>query len=141
MKIFTRTKCSFMLIFPLLMLFALSSCLDHTEASPFLIHDRETWWDENQSRVILREEAEAIRPGMTLEEVVAQIGKPRTTVGSGIMYLLWEIKGGSYLKLDIRNSYSASTAKTYGDETCTLESFLEYVAFVYIVPESEVVLP
>ena len=73
----------------IIVLITLCACAVSDYSDQFDITDTNTWFDTTLEP-ISAEDAEKVVPGMTLEEVVDEIGKPYRDVGSGKIILEWK---------------------------------------------------
>ena len=96
-----------------------------SELSTFDKYDYWTWFDDSDDNLISREDADKIKEGMTIEEVVCILGKPKRDVGSGITILEWDMESNEVLSISIVGVGPEKTVKLVRDNeevslvTCT----------------------
>ena len=89
----SRTKKILILMTALTVLFSVIFTVCYASGI-FNINDPETWFEEAQNGGIDDDLTKKIRVGMTLEEVVAILGKPQRDTGSGVLLMEWDLKSG-----------------------------------------------
>ncbi len=61
--------------------------------------DPSTWVDPDKTSLPTKEQCEQITVGMSLDEVVALIGRPQRDVGSGAILYQFDVEGGAILQI------------------------------------------
>ena len=63
----------------------------------FDLNNHETWYDEAGSRIVTEDEVKSIKKGMSFEEIVSIIGRPKRDVGSGATVMEWDMESNKTL--------------------------------------------
>ncbi len=59
----------------------------------------ETWYDASSNKRIKTSDVDKIKEGMSFEEIVSLIGKPKRDVGSGAFVLEWDMESDKKLQI------------------------------------------
>ena len=72
-------------------------------AGAFDKNNHETWYDESGSRIVTEDDVKNIKEGMSFEEVVSIIGRPKRDIGSGAIIMEWDMESNKTLAINFQN--------------------------------------
>lgn len=88
--------------------------VDEEITAPGIVkEDIYTWFDINKTDLPSPEKCKNIRVGMSLNQVISEIGKPQRDIGSGVSLFQFDLDDGSILTVTFNNNESNSGVLPY----------------------------
>lgn len=92
----------------------------NTEFDP---NDTGTWFDETSGAQIDILDVEKLKTGMTFDETVDLLGKPKRDIGSGVVIMEWDMVSGAHLNVFFVKQISGNSQNETTAESLIIEKW------------------
>lgn len=100
--------------------FRLTQNSQNTEFDP---NDTGTWFDETSGAQIDILDVEKLKTGMTFDETVDLLGKPKRDIGSGVVIMEWDMVSGAHLNVFFVKQISGNSQNETTAESLIIEKW------------------